>query len=175
MLKMTELIGRELKWVQPSALKMAYELHTGHTVAATLGFRSAFGSFATAQSADGIWTFKRIGFWMPKVTIRAEGVDHDLALFKNNTWHSGGTLELPDGRTYPANTNFWATQYAFKTEAGEPLVSFSAIGGVLHMSAAVHIPAHTAEIAQMPWIVPLGWYLAVMMYMDSAAAVAATT
>jgi hypothetical protein len=175
MLKMTDLIGRELKWVQPSALQMEYVLQAGNTVAATLRFRSSFGSFATAESADGIWTFKRVGFWNPKVTIRAEGLDHDLAHFKNNTWHSGGTLELPDGRKFPANTNFWATKYEFKTEAGEPLVSYSAIGGVLHMSSAVTIPAHTLELAQMPWIVPLGWYLAVMMYMDSAAAVAAVT
>jgi hypothetical protein len=171
MLKMTDLIGRELKWIQPSALQMAYALQAGDTVAATLRFRSSLGSFATAESADGIWTFKRVGFWNPKVTIRAEGSDHDLGLFKNNTWHSGGTLELPDGRKFPANTNFWATKYEFKTETGELLVSYSAIGGVLHMSSAVTIPAHTLEMAQMPWIVPLGWYLAVMMYMDSAAAV----
>src|SRR5512135_776251 len=127
MMKMAELIGQELKWVQPHALKMEYELRAGDTVAATLNFRSSLGSFATAASADGSWTFKRVGFWHTQATVRALGAEADLAVFKNNTWSDGGTLELPDGRKYPANTNFWATQYAFKTEAGEPLVSYKKI------------------------------------------------
>src|SRR5512146_2113843 len=106
MKKIHELIGRELKWTQPSAMKMEYELHAGDEVAATLHFRSSFGSFATATSADGSWTFKRVGFWQTQVTIRASGAATNLAIFKNNTWSGGGTLELPDGRKYPANTNF---------------------------------------------------------------------
>lgn len=173
MLKLTELIGQELKWVQPHALKMEYELRAGEMVAGTLHFRSSFGSFATAASADGTWTFKRVGFWQTKVTVRASGAETDLAVFRNNTWSAGGTLELPDGRKYPANTNFWATQYEFKTEAGEALVSYRKIGGMLHMSSLVEIHPLAKVVVEMPWIVLLGWYLTVMMYMDSAAAAAA--
>ena len=170
MIKMTELTGQELKWTQPHALKMEYELRAGDMIAATLRFRSSFGSFATAESADGSWTFKRVGFWNTKATVRASGAETDLAVFKNNTWSGGGTLELPDGRKYPANTNFWATQYEFKTESGEPLVTYKKIGGVLHMSSRVEIHASSKEVAEMPWLVSLGWYLMVMLYMDSAAA-----
>ena len=83
-------------------------------------------------------------------------------------------LEFPDGRKYPANTNFWATQYEFKTESGEPLISYKHIGGMLHMSSRVEIHALSKEVAEMPWMVSLGWYLTVMMYMDSAAVVATT-
>src|SRR5512143_4092274 len=134
MMKLAEMIGQELKWVQPHALKMEYDLRTGEDIVATLVFRSSFGSFATAASADGTWTFKRVGFWQTKATIRASGGETDLAVFKNNTWSAGGTLELPNGRKYFANTNFWATQYEFKTETGEALVSYKKVGGVLHMS-----------------------------------------
>ena len=174
MMKIPELIGRELQWVQPHALKMDYELHAGDTVAATLHFRSSFGSFATATSADGSWTFKRVGFWQTKVTIRASEADADLAVFKNNTWSGGGTLELPDGRKYLANTNFWATQYEFKAETGEALISYKKIGGMLHMSSGVEIHALAKDIAELPWMVLLGWYLTVMMNMDSAAVTAST-
>ncbi len=174
MMKLAELIGQELKWVQPHALKMEYELRAGDVVAATLHFRSSLGSFATGTSADGSWTFKRIGFWQTKATVRASGEEVDLAVFKNNTWSGGGTLELPDGRQYPANTNFWATQYEFKTEiTDEALISYRKIGGLLHMSAAVEIYPAAREIAELPWMVLLGWYLTVMMHRDSAA-VAAT-
>ena len=61
--KIGEMIGRKLEWVQPSAWKMQYELRAGDELIATLRFRSSFGSFATAESADGCWTFKRVGFW----------------------------------------------------------------------------------------------------------------
>jgi len=175
MMKLTQLIGHKLKWVQPHALKMEYELRDGDMIAATLRFRSSFGSFATAESADGTWTFKRVGFWQTKATVRASGAEADLAVFKNNTWSGGGTLELPDGRNYPANTNFWATQYEFKTETGEALVSYRKISGMLHMSSETEIHPFAKNVAEMPWMVMLGWYLTVMMYMDSTAAVAAAT
>lgn len=174
MIKMANLIGQELKWVQPHALKMEYELHAGDMVAGNLNFRSSFGSFATATSADGSWTFKRVGFWQTKVTVRSSGTETDLAVFRNNSWSGGGTLEFPDGRKYLANTNFWSTKYEFRTETGEALISYKKIGGMMHMSSGVEIYSPAKDIAEMPWMVLLGWYLTVMMYMDSAAVVAAT-
>ena len=175
MKKLAELIGHELKWVQPHTMKQEYELRAGNDlIAATLCFRSAFGSFATAASADGEWTFKRVGFSQTKVTIRAAGSEEDLAVFKNNTWKGGGTLQLPDGRSYPANTNFWATQYEFKTETGDSLIRYRKIGGFLHMSSAVEIDPLAKNLPEMPWMVMLGWYLTLMMYADSAVIVAAT-
>jgi hypothetical protein len=173
MLKITELIGPELRWTQPHALKMEYELRARDVTAATLRFRSSFGSLATAASGDGTWTFKRIGFWQTRATVRAAGAQADLAVFKNQTWSGGGTLELPDGRKYTANTNFWATQYEFRKETGEPLISYQHVAGVLHMSSRVEIPGRSKEMEEMPWLVALGWYLTVMMHMDMSAAAAA--
>jgi hypothetical protein len=174
MKKIRDLIGRELKWVQPHATKMDFELKDGEEIAATLHFRSLFGSFATAESADGTWTFKRIGFFQTKATVRALDSETDLGVFKNNTWRDGGTLELPDGRKYPADTNFWATKYSLKTEAGEPLIGFQKIGGVLHMSSTVHIHEAGRQIPELPWMTLLGWYLTVMMHVDRMAMAAAT-
>jgi hypothetical protein len=168
MMKLAELIGQELEWVQPHALRMEYELRAGDAVTATLHFRSSLGSFATGTSADGSWTFKRVGFWQTQVTVRPSGQEIDLAVFKNNTWSGGGTLELPDGRKYLANTNFWASHYEFKTEADEALISYKKIGGILHMSAAVEIYPAAKDLPEMPWMVLLGWYLTVMMQRDSA-------
>jgi hypothetical protein len=175
MQKITELIGQELRWTQPHALKMDYELRARDVIVATLHFRSSLGSFATAVSAEGSWTFKRVGFWQTGVTIRAAGAETDLAMFKNNSWSGGGRLELPDGRKYPANTNFWSTQYEFMRETGEPLISYRHIGGVLHMSSLVEIHGLSKEVVEMPWLVSLGWYLTIMLHMDSAGAVIAAT
>jgi hypothetical protein len=80
MKRLAELMGRELKWTQPGAFKMNYELLAGDELAATLRFRSSFGSLATAESADGCWTFKRAGFFQTRVTIRVCGEEADIAV-----------------------------------------------------------------------------------------------
>jgi hypothetical protein len=165
--KIAEVIGRELEWVQPSAWKMEYELHAGDELIATLRFRSSFGSFATTESADGCWTFKRVGFWQTRVTIRGCGSETDIATFKNNTWSGGGTLELPDGREILATTNLWRTNFEFKTEAGATLVRFKT-GGLVHLSATVEIQPDAAGVPELPWVVMFGLYLAVMMSSDTA-------
>jgi hypothetical protein len=164
-------IGQELKWEQPSALKMEYQLRASDDLVASLRFKSSFGTLATGESTDGCWTFKRVGFWRTKVTIRECGSDLDLAVFKNNTWSGGGTLEFPDGRRFPATTNFWETQLEFKAETGESLLRFKS-GGLVHMSANVAIQPQAAAIPELPWMVMLGWYLMVMMHMESASAAA---
>ncbi len=167
-----EMTGRELQWTQPHALKMEYELREGEEVVATLRFKSSFGSFATAESADGCWTYKRVGFWQTRATVRACGSESEIASFKNNTWSSGGTLEFPDGRKFLASTNFWQTKYDFRTETAQTLFHYTRIGGILHQSALVEIEPQAANIPELPWMVMLGWYLVVMMQQDSAAAAA---
>ena len=99
-------LGRELIWRQPSATKDEHELRDGDQLVATLRFKSALGTLATAETADGCWTFKRVGFWHPRVTIRECGAEADLAVFRNNTWSDGGQLDLPGGRAFRANMNF---------------------------------------------------------------------
>lgn len=174
MRKINELIGAELVWRQPNALKMEYELLANNQTAATLRFRSSFGTLATAESADGCWTFKRVGFWKPHVTIRVCGAETDMARFHHNTWTGGGTLELPDRRRYSASTNVWQTNLEFKTESDTALVRLKN-GGVFRLTAQVEILPTAQGLPETPWIVMLGCYLVVMLSIDSAAATAAAS
>jgi len=167
--KMADFIGPPLEWHRPSLLKPYYELTSGETLVATLSFRSVWGTLATAQSADGCWTFKRVGFWQTRATIRPCDGEEDIATFKNNTWSGGGTLLFPDGRQYLANTNFWQTQYEFKTEAGESLIHYRN-RGLFGSSAEVTILPDAQGVPELPWMVMLGWYLVIMLQNDSSAA-----
>jgi hypothetical protein len=182
-------VGRELKWVRPSLTAPAYELlhveagSSRDELVGTLRFRSSWGTLATAESGDGCWTFKRIGFLQTRVTIRtctADAVISDAdsseadseantAVFDNNSWTGGGTLELPDGREYRANSNFWMTKFGFTTAEGEPLVGFRQIGGLLKLSSTVEIYPGAATIPELPWLVMLGWYLTVLLHRDASA------
>ncbi len=169
MITLHDCRDRALVWSQPSAFAMDYELRAGEDLVARLVFRSSFGTLATATAAEGTWTFKRVGFWQPVVTVRREGSDEDLAVFRNNTWSSGGTLQLRDGHEYRADSNFWMTEFRFMTEGDRPLVIFRRISGVFHTSAEVDVRPEARAMVEVPWIVPFGWYLTVMMQRDTAA------
>jgi hypothetical protein len=169
---MSDAAGRDLRWVQPRYFRPIYELRAGEQVLATLAFRNSFGSAATGESADGCWNFKRIGFLGTQVTIRACGSESDIALFRNSTWGSGGSLEMPDGRKLPANINFSATRYQLMAQPGVPVLTFNRIGGLLRLSGDVLVHDTARVMPELPWLVILGWYLTVMMHRDSAVAVA---
>ncbi len=160
-----------LRWSQPSAGRMEYELRSNGEIVATLKFRSMWGTLATAESGDGCWTFKRVGFWQNKASIRSCGSEVDLAVFRNNTWDNGGTLEFQNGRRFKATTNFWSTNLTFQTEADEPLVRFK-YGGVFHRAAEVEILPRGRNVPDAPLFVLFGWYLAIMLDSDSGAAAA---
>ena len=67
-----EIGSHELRWVQPSVRQSAYELRAGDEVVAALRWHKACGSLADATTEDRHWTFKRTGFWHPRVTVRVE-------------------------------------------------------------------------------------------------------
>lgn len=166
-------IGRRtdgLRWSQSSALKLKEEseLRAGADLGGTLKLRSMLGTLATAESADGCWTFKRVGFFQNRATIRARGSERDVAVFKNNTWTAGGTLEFPDGPTFRATTNFWLTSLEFRTDTDEPLVRLK-YGGFFRRSADVEISSQARAVVQLPLLVLFGWYLLVMLDRDAGA------
>ncbi len=163
-----------LQWMQLSMFKQHYELRAGETLVAEMRFRSAWGTLATASSADGCWTFKRVGFWQNKASIRVCEDEADLAIFQNATWSGGGTLTFADSATFKATTNFWNTQLGFQTEADEPLVRFH-IGGIFKASAEVEILPAAMVLKELPLLVLFGWYLVVMLQSDSAAVIAAVS
>jgi len=164
----------EMWWSQPSATRMEYELRSGGDLLATLRFRSMFGTLATAESEDGCWTFKRIGFWQNKASIRACGSGTDLAMFTNNTWDGGGTLGFSDGHRVQASTNFWMTNFEFRTVTDDPLVTFD-YGGLFLRSAQVRVSPLARPAAESSLLVLFGWYLVIMLDSDhGAGAVIAT-
>jgi hypothetical protein len=60
------------------------------------------------------------------------------------------------------------TTYEFTTEAGQSLVQYRRIGGILSASSLVTIQPSAAALGELPWLVMLGWYLRVMLDMDAA-------
>jgi hypothetical protein len=86
---LTDANLKSLKWEQSG--KLASRLVADGQTIATLSWAKSWGSLATGESAEGEWTFKRIGFLRPRVTVRETGSDADLAVF-SISWTGDGTV-----------------------------------------------------------------------------------
>jgi hypothetical protein len=164
---LADVIHGELHWKQPRLFDSSYELAAGDDVVATLSFRSTFGSFATAETADGSWTFKRVGFWRTRATVRESGAPNDLAVFEHDTWSGGGTLSIAGGPRVQVTTNFWQSRIEFQFEDGTVLFRYEPEGIIRH-GAALTIEPAGARMRELPWLLAFGWYLVVMIQHDMA-------
>lgn len=182
MKSLSELGTAELYWMQPT-LKRSFELRAEDDLFATLMFKTAFGSLATAKSTTGTWTFKRVGFFKPQVTVRAQGAENDLMVYHPKWSGAEGVLEFADGETYVWKlANFWATQYQIVNAGGDPLISYiSKIDNpsdLLKDQARVDIAPEAQINDKLALLLQIGWYLIVLQQEDviaTATAVATKT
>ena len=144
-------IETPLTWRQDGLLGKVYDLCSGQAVVGTLRFDSALGSRATADVDGTVWTFKRLGFLRTSVTVRADGSEDDLAVFRNNTWSGGGTLEFPDGSAWRANTNFWHTQFEFVDGDDRPLVRYH-MRQRLKLNGEMEVLPAASRLLERPWL-----------------------
>jgi len=167
--------GNRLSWSQPKTLQRAFELRDGDRLIGTLSFVSLWGSLAEASMAAGEWTFKRVGFFRTRITVRRRGQEMDLAVYQPKGWGSEGELQFAGGRIYawkPAN--FWATRFNFVDTAGRPLVAFkpgteeSKWSDIFKLQALVEIDPSASQLEELPLLVSLGWYLMILHHQDSA-------
>jgi len=161
--ELTKPIDRDLTWVQPRALRAEYQLIADGKALASLRWKKAFGSLATAEAADGRWTFKRVGFLRPRVTVRAEGSVADVAVLEPGT----GVLQFSDGHRYHwVNTSSWGGEWAFASEDGTVLVRFLFPMASLRMRGRVQVEPEARTQQDLSLLLLLGWYLVVLNSQD---------
>jgi hypothetical protein len=160
----------------------SFSLHAGEQEYARLEFQSAFGSRALAETAAQRWSFKRVGFFNPRVTVRRPDQDTDLAVYQPRWTGTEGTLTLAGGQTFQWRaTNFWATRFAFMDSRGEILLEFKEGTQEGHFSdlfktqAQVQIAQNFGELEQIDLLVTLGWYLLILYHEDAAGVAAAAS
>jgi hypothetical protein len=152
------LIGSELSWHQPRALKLAFELKHGEEVVARLHFPKFFSHDAIGESADGCWRFRRRGFLKRRFDIFPCNDEMPVATLIPDMWERGGQLELANGRRVHLSSNWWKATYTVRTDSGETLLEYTK-RGIFKAAADVRLHANAKEYAELPWIVMLVWYL----------------
>jgi hypothetical protein len=152
-------------------MKRSFELRAGDDLFATLKFETAVGSLATAESAAATWTFKRMGFFKPRVTVRVQGAEDNLAVYHLKWGSAEGVLEFADGETYVWKlANFWATQYQIVDAEGSPLISYTSkidtASDLLKDQARIEIAPEARDKDKLALLLLIGWYLIVLQQED---------
>ena len=167
-----------VEWLQPKASERVFELRTDEALVGSLRFRSNLGTLADAQTAQGAWTCKRIGFLNPRITIRVEGSDADLAIFKPDLW-GHGIVTFKDGASYTWKPgSFWQTKWLFADSAGQELLEFKQgtedhkWHDIFKTQATVTISSVAPRGEELSVLLCLGMYLLTAHEDDNAAAMA---
>jgi hypothetical protein len=173
---------KRFHWMQPETLRRRFELRSANQQIATLEFRKVLGSLAVATSASGQWTFKRTGFFKPRITVRKADEESDLAVFHPNWLCTSGALLFADGRAFNWRVaNFWVTQFAWVDRTGRASITYQSgvedksLGDLFKNQARVDIEPSARAAAEVPLLVTLGWYLIILQREDSAATMAAVS
>jgi hypothetical protein len=170
MQRLADVLRLPLRWSQPDKRERIYVLHASSRRMATLTFRSPFGAFAVGHSADGSWSFERVGFQQTTFTIRAEGGLGELAVCESSSWHDGGTLRLTGDRSLIVATSRWPSQIEFQCADQHPLFRCR-MQGVRRSIAEVEVLPALEGMREMPWLLLFAGYLVVMMHEDAQARV----
>ena len=103
--------NEHLIWTQPKTIHQFFELRLNDDLYGTLNFPKLTGSLAEVEAFDGKWSFKRIGIFHTKITVREFGHENYIAIFKPNLMASSGSLEFVNGKSFTWEAaNFWATE-----------------------------------------------------------------
>lgn len=149
-----DVAGQELLWTPVEAVKNSYQLLAGQEVVETLTWQR--GSLAVADIADDHWTFKRAGFWHPRVTVRVAGSESNLAIFLPG-WSGAGTLELSSTRHIGWRAaNMWHSQWDWQETDGQPLVHFKSRHGWSKQTGTVDVDPAAVSLPELPLLVSLG-------------------
>jgi hypothetical protein len=165
--------GQALIWAQPRAMRQQFALYCGDEVLAIMRWQSSWRSDATAETAEGSWSFQRRGFSRQVIIESSQGGAALPTLTRG--WTGSATLSFPDGHGYLwKRTGFWGSRRAWTTAEGVPLLSIKTRSGFLKMGAEVEIQPFAAALPELALLMTLGWYLAVLEMRDASAAAASS-
>lgn len=161
MISLRKCVERELSWTRRKTSGVpVYDLCDDKEIVATLRFHDRSGTSATADCADGCWTFsRRVGFIQTQVTIRKCGSDKDIALSKNKTWSNRATIEQACGTVFSAGPSFWSSEFRIADVSGDTLVRFVRRFGILEPKRVIIVQPAAAKLEGLPWLTLFGGYI----------------
>jgi hypothetical protein len=169
-----EAAAQSLTWGPAPGTKGGFELAD---VLGTLRWEKRF-SLTVAEAAEGKWTFKRTGFFYPKVTVRKAGNDTDLASYTpaGVQWpgmSSSHTIEFAGGRKFLwSSGDAFSSEWTFKSASGEPLIQIRP--GADRKSSEVLLTPSGLALPEASLLILLGSYVMLLVESERAAGMGAS-
>jgi hypothetical protein len=148
-----------LKWVSTGKLESQLQTSSGE-VLAKLIWKSHWSSLATGESANGSWTLKRAGFLRPRVTIRSEGMDANVAEMQVD-WNGGGEVHFANGTPFQlSRKGFWNPGLGVFSASGEEILSVRP--NLSDREGSVTITQVAIDNQTKSLLAILSWYVAIL-------------
>ena len=159
--RLTSTKSTQFRWARSG--KVSTLTDDGH-IYAKITWVKSWGSLATGESADGRWTLKRVGFLRPRVTVRIDGSQSDLAVVKMD-WNGGGNVAFTDASSFNfIRAGFWHPELVLADSMGGKVFTMTPSTGLGRMGATLELEN---EAARSSWRTSLlaivGWYLSVLV------------
>ena len=140
---------------------------------ASLHFTKKLGTLAEAEIDEERYTFKRVGFLRPKITIRKYQFEDDLATFQ--LIGGGGGLEFVDGKRFSLERlSFWKNRWGFTNEQGDLLLTTCLRPTLVGHKGEVAIEDRGGSEPRLLLLAVLAWYVLTLMADEGEVAAAST-
>jgi hypothetical protein len=151
---------RTLRWVQDRGRKFCLR-DSEQNLYATLEFETTTGSLATGETTEGRWTFKRVGFFKPCISVRPVGLDTDVALFRQGRVHFAG------GRAFLWKlTRLRRKEMGFEDQEGHRLLRLQPEFDSRKYQAKLEIEPAKTDSTGLSILVLLSWHMSLLQQKD---------
>jgi hypothetical protein len=156
----SEYIGQEIMFAQPSVWKRTYELKANEETIGTLEQKGFFcGMKWIAAIQNKTWEIYKPSFWKASLDIREAGYEMPIANFIRDSFRSKGTLNLPKGERIKIEPHLFKGYCEIKNEQDESLVQIK-LKSSMKEKAFVSIVKKSDVFDKYPWIIMLAYLIA---------------
>jgi hypothetical protein len=153
-----------LKWTQRSSKQD--ELASDKDIFGIISWSTWWSSLATAQSAEGRWTFKRVGFLHQRITVREPGREANLCVVQV-AWNGEATLNILGRGAFRWVPNVWHRRWVLRGPDDKEVMNVT-LSGFVNVSGAVRIDSKWLSDPMLPLLALLGWYLIMLVVSEDA-------
>jgi len=158
-----------LRWLRRNEKPLEFELLAGEQSVLTLRWNSGTGTLATAESAGGTWTLKRVGFLNPQVSVRVPGSTDDVArLSVHLNYHR---IEIRGGPSFRFHrAGVLVPAWKVTEESGREVLHIEPVReGRKLMGGAVLAPEFAPALEGFLLLVLVSWYFITLAWFEDEA------
>ncbi len=147
-----------------------HELRVSDDIYAELHRHSIFGSLTTGEIHFCKYSFKRMGFFKPYITVRQDKSETDLAV-QRKARRGEEELRFTDDTVFVWKaTKEKKKEKGYYDSKGNLLVGFIPKHGLMKSSCEIRLTPSAAAFPQIPLLLMVGWYHLILENDDEIAA-----